>query len=179
MRRWATATAVVLAIALVLSVAAIARSGDGETTTIPRRTVLTFLDITVREDFLDVEPKAQTEEDVGRGDSFYFQDRLWNLARTERRGTLDGRCEILIGPAAHCDATMVLRGGTVELSQTIRFVQGGRSFRVAVVGGTGRYRNVTGQATITEQRGNRSRLTLELIPASAAGGASGGLAGRP
>ncbi len=177
MRRSATATALVLAIALVLSVAAIARSEDGETTTIPRRTVLTFLDITVREAFLDVEPKAQTEEDVGRGDSFYFHDRLWNLTRTQRRGTLDGRCEILTGPVAHCDATMFLRGGTVELSQTIRFAEEGRSFRVAVVGGTGRYRNVTGQATITEQRRDRARLTLELIPASAGGGASGRLTG--
>ncbi len=177
MRRWAVATALVLAIALVLSVAAIARSGGEETTTIPRRTVLTFLDIQVREDFLDVEPKARNEEDAGRGDSFYFHDQLWNLARTQRRGTVDGRCEIVTGPAAHCDATAFLAGGTVELSQTIRFVEQGRSFRVAVVGGTGRYRNVTGQATFTELGRDRSRMTLELIPASAGGGASGRLTG--
>ncbi len=180
MRRWAIGAGLVLAAALLAAVASIATAGAGEKRVIPTRTVLTFLDITAREDFLDLPPRAQREDDISVGDAFFFQDQLWNLARTQRRGTLWGGCQVRIRPTAQCTATAFLSGGTVEFAQTLNFARTGRTFRIAVVGGTGRYKNVTGQATITElgQDGDRSRLTLELIPASGRG-AGAGLAGRP
>ena len=174
MRRWVAVVALLIAVGLVAGVAAIA-AGGRESTRIPRETVLTFLDITVDEHFLDVRPRATSP-----GDTFFFRDQLWNLTRTQKRGTLDGACTVLIGARAnsraHCRATVFLAGGTVELAQTSRADQGNRFF-AAVVGGTKRYKNVTGEARFTPLRGNRSRLVLELIPAS--GGAGGpGLAGR-
>ena len=179
MKRWAIAAAVVLAVALLATVAAVATAGGGEKRAIPTRTVLTFLDITAREDFLDLPPRAQGDEDVSLGDAFFFQDQLWNLARTQRRGTLWGGCEVRILPTAHCRATAFIAGGTIEFAQTLNFARIGNTFRLAVVGGTGRYKNVTGQATVTElgQEGDRSRVTVELIPASGRG-AGAGLAGR-
>ena len=180
MKRWAIAGAVVLAAAVLATVAAVATAGGGEKRAIPTRTVLTFLDITAREDFLDLPPRAQGEEDISLGDAFFFQDQLWNLARTQRRGTLWGGCEVRILPTAHCRATAFLAGGTIEFAQTLNFARQGNTFRIAVVGGTGRYKNVTGQATSTElgEEGGRSRLTIELIPASGRG-AGAALAGRP
>ena len=174
MRRWVAVVALLTAVGLVAGVAAIA-AGGRENTSIPRKTVLTFLDITVDDHLLDVGPRA-----LSPGDTFFSHDQLWNLTRTQKRGTLDAACTVLIGAGAnsrvHCRATVFLAGGTVELAGTPRADQGNRFF-AAVVGGTKRYKNVTGEARFTPLRGNRSRLVLELIPASAGAGGPG-LAGR-
>lgn len=137
---------------------------------ITNKRVVTFVDVTVDQDFLDVGPPGGTEGDFtsSAGDTFFFHDELWNRSETIKRGTVDGKCTSLIGTNVHCVATITLAAGTIELSQGLSFEDedGPSSFRVAITGGTGRYKNVVGQATLSDIEGqeNKSLLRLELIP---------------
>jgi hypothetical protein len=136
---------------------------------ITKKHYLTFVDVTVGEDFLDVGEQAEGEFDVSPGDSFFFHDELWNRAETKKRGTLDGHCTFLIEFNAHCLATVKLPGGTIELAGGLDFSgeEGPGSFYIAITGGTERYENVVGEARLTEEYGGdpmKSLLRLELIP---------------
>jgi hypothetical protein len=165
---------VTLALVGVLAIGGIAYATErGDDDGLEKKKVLTFVDVTVAEDFLDVGRQAQGEFDVSPGDAFFFHDELWNRSETKKKGTLDGKCEFFVSTTpealnAHCVATVKLREGTIELAQGLTFEeQGPGSFFVAVVGGTKRYKNVVGQAKITEQfedQENKSLLRLELIP---------------
>jgi hypothetical protein len=163
-----------LALVAVLAIAGIAyatRRDDNHG--IHKKRVLTFVDVTIAEDSLDVGKQAQGEFDVSPGDAFFFHDELWNRAETKKKGTLDGKCEFFVSTApeaqnAHCVATVKLREGTIELAQGLTFEEEGPgTFFVAIVGGTKRYENVVGEAKITEEfegQENKSLLRLELIP---------------
>ena len=163
-----------LALVTGLALAGIAyATGRGDDDGIEKKKVLTFVDVTVAEDFLDVGRQAQGEFDVSPGDAFFFHDELWNRGETEKKGTLDGKCEFLVSPTpeaqnARCVATVKLREGTIELVQGLTFEEEGPGvFSVAIVGGTERYKNVVGEGTITEEfedQENKSLLRLELIP---------------
>ncbi len=162
-----------LAIVAGLAVAGIAYATGGDDHGIEKKKVLTFVDVTVAEDFLDVGEPAQGEFDVSPGDAFFFHDELWNRAETKKKGTLDGKCEFLVSTApgaqnARCVATVKLRDGTIELAQGLTFEEEGPGvFFVAIIGGTKRYENVVGQGKITEGfegQENKSLLRLELIP---------------
>lgn len=136
---------------------------------ITKQHFLTFVDVTVAEDFLDVGEKAQSEFDASPGDTFFFHDELWNRAETKKRGTLDGKCTFLIEFNVHCVATVKLRDGTIELAQGLNFgeEEGPGHFFVAITGGTERYENVVGEGKITENyqgEEGKSLLRLELIP---------------
>jgi hypothetical protein len=165
---------VALALVAVLAIGGIAyATGHGDNDGLKKKKVLTFVDVTVAEDFLDVGTPAQGEFDVSPGDAFFFHDELWNRAETKKKGTLDGKCEFFVSPTpraqnAHCVATVKLPEGTIELAQGLTFEEEGPGrFFVAIVGGTERYKNVVGQARITEQfegQENKSLLRLELIP---------------
>jgi len=165
---------VTLALVGVLAIGGIAYATErGDDDGLEKKKVLTFVDVTVAEDFLDVGRQAQGEFDVSPGDAFFFHDELWNRSETKKKGTLDGKCEFFVSTTpealnAHCVATVKLREGTIELAQGLTFEEEGPgSFFVAVVGGTKRYKNVVGQAKITEQfedQENKSLLRLELIP---------------
>ena len=139
---------------------------------ITKKQVLTFVDVTVAEDFIDVGKPAEGEFDVSPGDTFFFHDELWNRAETKKRGTLDGKCTFLVELNAHCVATVKLARGTIELAAGLNFgeEEGPGHFFVAVTGGTEGYKNVVGHAKITENfegEENKSLLRLELIPSFA------------
>jgi len=68
-------------------------------------------------------------------------------------------------------ATVFLPQGKVELSARFRFTDSLQAFTIAVVGGTGRFDNVVGQATYTfgcdacpPDAHDVDTLTLRLIP---------------
>lgn len=169
-RRLLFAAGVIIAVLVAggVSLATLRESDHG----IHKRIVFTALEVTVAEDFLDVAPEATSEEDIGRGDAFFFHDELWNRAKTRQLGTLDGHCIFQVvtdqSAPAHCVATAFLRGGTVEIAGGINFAQEAESFFVAVTGGTERYENVVGEAKITSMPSNGdqeiSLIRFELIP---------------
>jgi hypothetical protein len=90
------------------------------------------------------------------GDIYVFSDRLFLAsAPSEQIGTVDGRC-ILIDPAAFrfdCSSTNhiaeggPLAAGDVMSAGSLTLVQGTTS-TFAVVGGTGAYRTVRGDAVV-------------------------------
>jgi hypothetical protein len=59
-------------------------------------------------------------------------------------------------------ATLVLRHGQIDVAG----IQASNPFRLAVTGGTGRYQNARGQATVKllPGPGNRANITLSLLP---------------
>jgi hypothetical protein len=59
-------------------------------------------------------------------------------------------------------ATWALNGGQVDAAG----IQATNPFQLAVTGGTGRFQNARGQATIKllPGKGNRARVTLSLLP---------------
>jgi hypothetical protein len=159
MMRWLLLGSLALA-GLLAGGVALAHDGGRDGLTKPM--VLRFLDVSVNEEFLDVEPKGT--EVPSPGDTAFFDNVLRNLADTETKGTFDGKCTFLIGGMADCRGHVVLPGGKIELGGGIDFSTGPTSFEAAVLGGTGRYDNVVGEATITQIAEGRSRLVLELIP---------------
>ncbi len=82
---------------------------------------------------------------------------------TARAGRFGFVCEILTGaPKApeECSATGSLSGGTITLQGAARTV--GDDHTWAVVGGTGVYRDATGQALIHDVNQSTSDVTIEL-----------------
>jgi hypothetical protein len=59
-------------------------------------------------------------------------------------------------------ATLVLRQGEIDAAG----VQGSNPFKLAITGGTGRYSNARGQATVKlgKGKGNPATITLSLLP---------------
>jgi hypothetical protein len=165
---------VALALVTVLAIAGIAYATERDDDDgLDKKKVLTFVDVTVAEDFLDVGRQAEGEFDVSPGDAFFFHDELWNRSETKKKGTLDGKCEFLVSTTpealnARCVATVKLPEGTIELAQGLTFEEEGpETFFVAIIGGTERYKNVVGEGKITEEfedQENKSLLRLELIP---------------
>jgi hypothetical protein len=101
------------------------------------------------------------------GDTFFAQADLYSSAGTRKVGRWDTVC-VLADVATvlnNCEGTAFLRGGTVEVSGSVFFTDATKALSFAVVGGTGRYDNVVGQATLrfrAEAIGDL--LTLQLIP---------------
>ena len=166
-RRWLLAAALALVAALAIGGIAYAKGGDDDEG-LEKKKVLTFVDVTVSEDFLDVGPQAEGEFEPSPGDTFFFHDELWNRRETKKVGTLDGKCTFLIEANLYCVATVKLAHGTIQVAQLLTVAEeGSPTFVVAITGGTERYKNVVGQGEITEGfegQENKALLRLELIP---------------
>jgi hypothetical protein len=122
----------------------------------------------VHEDAVDIGPTGDSP-----GDTFLAQSELRNFALTKKLGDYDSSCvlENLETRLNHCTATAFLPHGSVELSGRFNFTETLSGFRLAVIGGTGRYDNVVGEATITfgcdacpPDAHDVDTLTLDLIP---------------
>jgi hypothetical protein len=110
------------------------------------------------------------------GDTFFGQARLSDFDLTKQLGGYNSACvlENLTPRWNHCTATVLLPGGTVELSSRFVWTDARPGFRLAVVGGTGVYGNVVGQATYTfgcdacpQGTEDVDTLTLKLMPSFA------------
>jgi hypothetical protein len=137
----------------------VAGSRDG----ITRDKVLRFLDVRGSVEYLDLGEPAQGDFDPTPGDTFFFNNTLRNAADTEDVGRFVSKCVALFGSDFKCSGTLLLQQGTIELAATPDFAAA-PPIKSAVIGGTRRFRNVAGQATITptEIEGT-SRLVVELI----------------
>ncbi len=142
-RRAFVVGAVILVMGLVGAGFAVASSQGG----IVRHQHLTFVVKLTNDDALDLPPSG-----FSLGDTFFSQNDLWNFPDlTKRLGRYDSACVVENADTSlnRCTATVYLRSGTVELAGRFLFTEELKAFRLAVIGGTGRYGHVVGQATYT------------------------------
>jgi hypothetical protein len=96
------------------------------------------------------------------GDEIVFHDQLFVKGRPA--GDTAGSCVVVALPPdalANCTAVFRLAGGNIA-AQFVA-VQGPAPREVAVTGGTGAFRNVGGDGTLTEFGDGTGKLTLDLI----------------
>ena len=138
----ATLVAVVLVLGLIGAGIAVASSTDG----IAEEEVLSFALVGFREDTLDLPPHGDTS-----GDTFFFQQQVRTLDLAERRGAFYASCVLENADTTlnRCTGTVFLGEGKVELAGRFKFTETLDAIQYAVIGGTGRYNNVVGQATLT------------------------------
>jgi hypothetical protein len=104
------------------------------------------------------------EAGFGPGDRFFFAEDL--LRGGERVGESGGECVIVRvegqDATGNCVATLSLPAGQITLQGLITFTEGDPPFTVAVTGGTGRYRDADGEATIETVSETEDRFTIRL-----------------
>lgn len=156
MRRWIGSTAT--ALLLVGTLAGASQEGRDRTE------VLRFLDVRQNSEFLDT---GQVGGDPTAGDTYFFDSALRNVdhgdaASRGRMGRFVSLCTVLFGSQVKCSGSLLLRGGTIEISGAPDLAADA-PIVAAVTGGTGRYAGVGGTATITatEVEGT-STLVVEL-----------------
>jgi hypothetical protein len=164
MRRAGFGLLLVLAICLVGGGLAEASSHDGIDQTIVRRVAVTF----GSDDTVDIAPAGDSP-----GDTFLGQAGVWNFDLTRRFGGYASACVLeTVSPRLnHCTATIRFPEGTIELGSRFNFTDIRPGFRLAVIGGTGTFQNVVGQATYSfgcdecpPGSEDVDTLTLHLIP---------------
>jgi hypothetical protein len=165
MRRIAiVAGALILVVGMIGAGLAVASRRSG----IVRHHVLRFAVQLVHEDTGDVGPSGDSP-----GDSFFGQSELRNFDLTKQLGRYASACvlENVDTRLNHCSATVSLSNGKVELSGRFRFSDTLQAFRLSVIGGSGSYENVVGQATVTfgcdacpPDSHDVDTLRLDLIP---------------
>ena len=98
----------------------------------------------------------------GIGDQLVFQDVLKN-GQGRQVGIQGGTCVITAplpdGFQTHCVGTASLADGQISYQG---LVSNAPTKQLAVVGGTGRYRNVSGEATLVELGEDKGTLTLRI-----------------
>ena len=90
------------------------------------------------------------------GDTFYVQYELWNPDETAKVGDYATACVIErdygeghdLTSLNRCTATAFLDTGNVELEARLLRTESEKSLRYSVIGGTGAYSNVAGEATV-------------------------------
>jgi len=165
MRRIAVAAgAVILVVGMIGAGLAVASRRNG----IVRHQVLRFAVQLVNEDTVDVGASGDSP-----GDTFFGQSELRNFDLTKQLGRYASACilENVDTRLNHCTATVSLSSGKVELSGRFPFSDTLQAFRLAVVGGSGAYENVVGQAAVTfgcdacpPDSHDVDTLTLDLLP---------------
>jgi hypothetical protein len=148
-RRFSVMRRIAIAVGIVILVVGLIGAGmalASKRTRILQHQALSFALQLVNEDTGDIRPAGDST-----GDTFFAQGELQDFDLTKRLGGYASACvlENVDTRLNHCTATASLAGGNVELSGRFRFTDPLHGFRLAVVGGTGIYQNVVGQATVT------------------------------
>jgi allene oxide cyclase len=93
------------------------------------------------------------------GDSFFFEESIWNQARTDRVGRDAVECVVGIR-TFNCNGTLVLRDrGKIQV--TGGFFSDADS-TIPVTGGTGEFAGVGGALVVTDVSNNATRFDLYL-----------------
>ena len=106
--------------------------------------------------FVDVDKSGEAPT---VGDVFVFQSDLFDAATNAKVGTVEGHCTVITETLSDCDASGILAGGQIRVAGASTDADVNV---LAVTGGTGIYRNVSGQITIENIDDNTSKDTLEL-----------------
>ena len=100
------------------------------------------------------------EPNLSLGDYTVFHDRLFSGGK--RVGDEGGTCPIVDVSQGliHCTGTIRLSGGQITFQGLTTTAP---TKHVAITGGTGRYQDVSGQATLVEFGNGRGSLTVRLL----------------
>ena len=100
------------------------------------------------------------------GDQSVFSQDLFR--RGEKVGTSGVVCTIvhlepMVSATAQCVGTAELPRGQITFQGLLTFTNGPSTFRLAITGGTGRYRTAHGVAIVEEVSETEDRVTLRVI----------------
>ncbi|MGN6377410.1 MAG: hypothetical protein ACTHNU_00510 [Gaiellales bacterium] len=96
------------------------------------------------------------------GDQAIFRSVVMN-SRGQRIGSSSIVCEIVFGGKLQCSGVYVLPGGTLTGTALVPQSQASSApVHVAITGGTGRYDEVSGQATSTPQSQTVNKTVIDL-----------------
>jgi hypothetical protein len=135
-----------------------ARSSAGEDNDVE---VIRVTEVTVQEQFLDLGAEGDS-----LGDQFIFSGDLFR--RGEKVG-IDGgvativRLESMVSATLQFVATAQLPRGQITVQGLVTFTDGPSTFRLAITGGTGRYRTGHGVLIVEEISETETRLTFRVI----------------
>jgi allene oxide cyclase len=115
------------------------------------------IELPVQSTFTDLHEKGLTQ-----GDTFAAANVLRTLDRSAVIGRQDVWCTVLNAKRARfeCDITAFLHGGSVMAQGPFQIGKGGR---LAIVGGTGQYREARGQLVAIDLGNEISRLTYQIV----------------
>jgi hypothetical protein len=118
---------------------------------------LTFTEKSTAGTFVDVDHSGGQSI----GDVFVFQNDLLDPSTHAKVGTVEGHCMLITasGDLTDCEASGMLAGGQIRVAGAS---SNAKINALAVIGGTGIYRNVSGQITIETIDDSTSTDTLEL-----------------
>ena len=115
----------------------------------------------------------EAEIDLGEpgeslGDQFVTSSDLF---RGDKKVGVDGvvctlvRLEPMVSATAECVATAEFRKGQITVQGLLTFTEEteGEPFRLAITGGTGKYREAHGELKVVEVSETESRLTFKII----------------
>jgi hypothetical protein len=149
----------VLATAMVATGGTLAFAGNGDDGDDDNGDVIRLTSRTVSDGDIDL-----GETGPSTGDRFFFAEDLFRGG--EKVGDSGGECVIVRVEGetgtGNCVATLRLPGGQITLQALITFAEGNPPFTVAVTGGTGRYRDADGEATIETVSETEDRFTIRL-----------------
>lgn len=116
--------------------------------------MVTVIEHEVNSAFVDVGDPGESA-----GDYFLFEGKLMKPGTQHVVGRDSGKCTL--GPTTFiCDATAIIFGkGKISVYGAFFSESDGR---LPVIGGTGQYKNVTGQLTVTDLSNGDTRLAFEL-----------------
>jgi hypothetical protein len=100
------------------------------------------------------------------GDQFIFSNDL--LRAGEKVGVDGGVCTVvglepMVAATVQCVATARLPRGQITVQGLVRFTDGPSTFKLAITGGTGRFREADGVLTVAETSGTESLLTFRIF----------------
>jgi hypothetical protein len=107
------------------------------------------------------------EQELGVGTQFIETGDVYD-DDNERVGTAAAVCTLVLNRPesadAECQATLKLKNGQIAAQGLVRvlFADQFRPFRIAIVGGTGRYRDADGEARVEPHPDGTSDLTVRL-----------------
>ncbi len=144
MSRRAIAAVFACVLALVAGAAAYGRGGGDP---IVNDQTLEMLHVEAGYRLLDVGRPWKGDLDPSPGDTVFLRYKLRDPANTETLGQVMTKCVATFRTNFKCAGTVFLEGGTIELVSMIDWAAD-YPFTKTVAGGTGRYRNVGGEAWI-------------------------------
>jgi hypothetical protein len=111
------------------------------------------------------DPAEESLENQGAsplpGDESLFSLALYSQADQKvSTGTATLTCEYAFSRNAFCDVTYQLKGGTLLAAGPVGF--DGKTFSLAIVGGTGKYLQATGDLTSSEGQNSAQRIAFSL-----------------
>ena len=116
----------------------------------------TVVSTSLRSQEIDVGPAGESP-----GDYFIEKAALWNEAETDRVGLDIVKCTLDFGTSAICTvATRFFGRGQLTGTGVVDFTS--QSFLFPVTGGTGDFRDVTGQVRVTFESQERAILEFHL-----------------